>query len=88
MEESNVRDLFNLLLGVLSFFAIISGFFIKEYQVLFWSVGSALLIVVVLGYQVLDNRNKIKVLCDKFKKIEESLNIYNRLNKLELKAGI
>lgn len=85
MEESNLRDLFNLLLGILSFFAIISGFFIDKYQVLFWSVGSALLIVVVLGYQVFDNRNNIRILDTKFKKIEESLNIYERLNKLELR---
>ena len=56
----------------------------KEYQVLFWSVGSALLIVVVLGYYVFDNRNKLNFLVNKFGKIEESLNIYDRLTKLEM----
>lgn len=78
------NNISNLVFGVLSVLAIISGFLIKEYQILFWSVGSALLIVVALGYSVMDNKSKIEVLNTKFKKIEESLNIYNRLNNIEL----
>jgi hypothetical protein len=81
-ELSN--NIFNFLLGFLSILAIISGFLIKEYQVLFWSVGSALLIVVALGYSVMENKNKIEILTNRFKNIEKSLNIYDRLNKIEL----
>lgn len=85
MEEKKNNEFWNIFLGILSFLAIISGFFTEEYKVLFWSVGSALLIVVALGYQVFDNKITISILINKFKKIEESLNIYDRLNKLELK---
>lgn len=84
-ETSN--NIFNIILGSLSVLAIISGFLIEKYQILFWSIGSALLIVVVLSYYVFDNRNKIIFLSNKFKKIEESLNIYNRLNKIEIELG-
>lgn len=83
--DNQISQIFNIFLGVLSALAIISGFIIKEYQVLFWSVGIALLVVVSFSYYVFDNYNKIKILNNKFKKIEESLNIYERLNKLELK---
>ncbi|MBU2504068.1 MAG: hypothetical protein KJ879_03405 [Nanoarchaeota archaeon] len=79
-------DVINIFFGILSFFAIVSGFLVEEYRVLFWSVGSALLIVVLLGYYIFDSRNKINFLINRFNKIEESLNIYNRLNKLELEV--
>lgn len=80
-------QILNIFVGALSVLAIISGFLIEEYQIAFWSIGSALLIVVALSAQVIENRNKVNFVMGKFKKIEESLNIYNRLNKLELKIG-
>jgi len=85
MKESVLNNFWNFFLGVLSFLAIISGFFIEEYKILFWSVGSALLIGVGLGYRVFENYKNLQYLLIRFKKIEESLNIYNRLNKLEHK---
>ncbi|MAH03536.1 hypothetical protein CMI39_01985 [Candidatus Pacearchaeota archaeon] len=78
-------QIFNILFGVISVLAIVSGFLIEEYQLPFWVFGMSLLIFVVLGYYVFDSRTKLNLLINKFKKIEESLNIYDRLNKLELK---
>ena len=83
MEQDS--QVLNIILGAVSLLALISGFLIPEYQIPFWSIGSALLIVVVLSYYVADNRRKISNLINSFNKIEQSLNIYNRLNKLELK---
>ena len=79
------KDIINILFGFISLASIIYGFLIEEFKILFWSIGSALLIVVVLSYYVMDNRDKILRIQKKFRKIEESLNIYYRLNKIELK---
>ena len=81
----NLFNIGNIILGGISVLAIISGFLIKPYQIIFWVGGLALLIVVGFSSYVFDNRNRIFYLETKFKKIEETLNIYNRLNKLELK---
>ena len=83
--DNQLSQVLNIVFGALSILAIISGLILKEYQILFWSIGVALLIVVSFSYYVFDNRDKILFLYNKFKKIEESLNIYERLNKLELK---
>ena len=85
METSS--QITNILLGFLSLLSIISGFLVEEYKFLFWSVGSALAVVVVLGVYVFEDHRKIIFLINKFQKIEESLNIYNRLNKLELRVN-
>lgn len=82
MEQPS--QVLNIILGIFSLLAIISGFLIKEYQIPFWLFGCALLIFIVIGHYALDNRNRLNLLSNKFRKIEESLNIYNRLNKLEL----
>jgi len=79
------NNFLNVFLGALSILAILSGFFIDKYKFLFWSIGSALLIVISLSYYVIENKNKIDFLLNKIRKIEESLNIYDRLNKLEAK---
>ncbi len=86
MEQSSLfSEVFNIVLGLLSIVGIISGFFIEKFRIIFWIISGTLLIFVVIGYYVADNRNRIFVLSDKFKKIEESLNIYDRLNRLEVK---
>ncbi len=77
-------DIFNIILGMLSVLALISGFFVEKYNLLFWIVGGNLLALVVISYYIFDNRERILFLHNKFNKIAESLNIYNRLNKLEL----
>lgn len=79
-----VSDIFNLCLGILSIIGILSGFFIPSFRLVFWIVSITLLIFVVIGYYVADNRRQISIVCNKINKIEESLNIYDRLNKLEL----
>ena len=79
-------ELFNLVLGVLSILGIISGYLIEDLRLVFWTVSIPLLIFVVIGYYVIDNRNKLFAISNKMKKIEESLNIYDRLSKLELKV--
>ena len=85
MENSlKVSDIFNLCLGILSIIGILSGFFIPSFRLVFWIVSITLLIFVVIGYYVADNRRQISIVCNKINKIEESLNIYDRLNKLEL----
>lgn len=81
---SNFTEISNIVLGLLSLFALLSGFLIEDYQILFWIAGFALLIFAVIGYYVSDNRDKINRLYSKFNKIEESLNVYNRLNRIEL----
>ena len=80
----NFAEVSNIVLGLLSLLALISGFLILEYQVIFWIAGGSLLIFAVIGYYVSDNREKINKLYSKFNKIEETLNVYNRLNKIEL----
>jgi hypothetical protein len=81
----SLSDLLNIIFGILSLLALISGYFVKEYQIALWTFGLALLILVIVSYYVFDSRNKVNELSIKFKKIEESLNIYDRLNKLEIK---
>ena len=81
----NFSDIFNLLLGLLSVGSLFYGYINEESRVLFWIFGIALLIFTLSGYYIFDNKNKVDSLINKFKKIEESLNIYDRLNKLELR---
>ncbi len=76
----------NFIFGGISILAIISGFIVKDYQVLFWTIGVVLLVVVILGQYVFDHENRINYLLKKLKIIEESLNTHERLNKLELKV--
>ena len=83
-DNLRISDIFNLILGGLSILGIITGFFLEQFRIIFWVISITLLIFVVIGYYVADNRYKIIVLSSKMKKIEESLNIYDRLNKLEL----
>ena len=82
---NEMKETFNIILGIISLLALISGFLIEEYRLYFWISGAVLLIFVIIGYYVADNRSKIDTLNNKFKKIEESLNIYDRLNKIELR---
>ena len=77
-------EVLNIVFGTLSIFGIISGFLIEEFRLVLWVISFPLLILVVIMYYVADNRKKIMFILDKFRKIEETLNIYNRLNKLEL----
>ncbi len=79
-------EAFNLVLGVLSILGLISGFVIEEYRIVFWLISVPLLIFVVIGYYVSDNRDRIFDLNKRLKKLEESLNIMERLNKLELES--
>jgi len=79
------KDVLNIIFGIISLLSIISGFLIKEFQVLLWSVGFASLVIVVLGYYTMKNHDRINNLSKKFKKIEETLNIYDRLNKIEVR---
>ncbi len=82
----SLSDVLNIIFGILSLLALISGYFIEKYQLVLWIFGLALLILVIISYYVFDSRNKVNELSTKFKKIEESLNIYDRLNKLEIKV--
>ncbi|MBI2628778.1 hypothetical protein HYW74_01710 [Candidatus Pacearchaeota archaeon] len=82
-----LSDPLNIILGIISLLSIISGYFIKEYQVIFWTFGLSLLVLVVISYYVVENNRRVSDLSFKFKKIEESLNIYDRLNNLEIKMG-
>lgn len=84
---NQLNNSFNLILGALSFIGIVTGFLVTELQILLWSLSSAILIVLVLGYYVMRNSSELVIMKNKFKKIEESLNIYDRLNKLEIKMN-
>ena len=77
----------NLIFGTLSVLSIISGFLLKDYQYLFWIGGAFLLVITTLSYYIFDTRNKLIFVINKFKKVEETLNIYNRLNRLELRMN-
>lgn len=79
------NEILNYIFGLISVLSIVFGFFFKNYQTWFWTFGAALLIFVFIGYFVVDHNKKISKLETKFSKIEESLNIYDRLNKLELR---
>ena len=79
------NDVSNYISGLISVLSLISGFFIEKYQFIFWSFGGILLVFVFIGYFVVDNTKKILILYNKLNKIEESLNIYDRLNKLGLR---
>lgn len=81
-----LSEIVNIILGILSIAGLVSGFFIEEYRITFWIVSIALLIFVVIGYYVANNRDRIFSLTSKIKRIEESLNIYDRLNRLENKV--
>jgi len=85
-KMGSLSDVLNIIFGILSLLALISGYFIEKYQLVLWIFGLALLILVIISYYVFDSRNKVNELSTKFKKIEESLNIYDRLNKLEIKV--
>lgn len=79
------QEILNIFLGTMSILGILAGFIIKEYQILFWSISLAVLTIIIVGYYITGLEKKINFFTTKFKRIEESLNIYNRLNKLELK---
>jgi hypothetical protein len=80
-RPSKVSDVFNVVLGVLSVLGIISGFLLEEFRLILWVVSIPVLVFIVMVYFIVDNRNKIIFLSNKFKRIEESLNIYDRLSK-------
>jgi len=80
------EKILNIVFGILSLLALISGFLIKDYRMIFWISGLSLLILVTISYYVMDNRTKLLTINKKVKKMEESLNVYDRLAKLENKV--
>jgi len=77
-------DITNIIFGLLSILSIISGFINEDYRPFFWSFGASLLVVIGVIFYFGDIKKRINFLYNKFSKIEESLNIYDRLNKLEV----
>lgn len=85
MENSlKFSDFFNIILGVFSVLGIISGFLIEEFRLTFWAISIVVLSVVVIISYLAENKKSINFLFNKMNKMEESLNIYERLNKLEI----
>ena len=67
-KNSLLSEIVNIVLGILSIAGLVSGFFIEEYRITFWIVSIALLIFVVIGYYVADNRTRIFSFTSKIKK--------------------